>query len=685
MMHLDQTHRVGIGIKIKYTCKMSIESCCDHCSADISTATSNAPGGWKAATFASTPSTPTDTGWDMPATPDYNNLTWFGTSTLGACYADWKDCSAAGEQFAGFQDNFYGGSNNGVESSNACATCITGKHVLCSNKQINTCPGVEVFGDGGFSNSPTKDWSKIVYDQTTNSSFTKDFPRGKTTCIYPQDAVKTPLQMQTVTRLISGGKIDPVVGDALATNYCTQVVTSPNPDAPPAVPTCKYMIPLHADNTPPGVFNEDIMKFHNPNGFNTYTGFMGEYVPWTTPEAATLAETAAKKKGGLVLWVFGPLASMDKAGFGGYNAVWANMKGPPMKALQFNETPSYGIVVWSSAEKGMAKFKLNMSSIPEPSVQKDFALVTWAVSPPNQPDDSAFTAVWTEPPVVFYAPALDSEPRCNTIEFVVSTLVKTSVIWGRKIARAPIAPPTDEVCLTSPVTGKPMPKCSRFRAAGEGGNACRTWALSRKVRGVNTAPDLAYIEYCNSNSANADCDCLKRNVAIGSTDQVVRERYQAMAGSGMPVPDTCWFGPCKDNDGNYSLVTESILNPNYPNKTCPDNVCMEVVQAWAKRDAKVSNIDMNMDCKTQYTDYADNKYACDNCTVGQPAPTKDAPTLKKGFASTAACQTACSGLGPSGGLSGGAIAGIVVGSIVGVVMIVVIIVLIRKRGTLKKP
>ncbi len=672
---------------------MSIESCCDHCSADISTATSNAPGGWKAATFASTPSTPTDTGWDMPATPDYNNLTWFGTSTLGACYADWKDCSAAGEQFAGFQDNFYGGSNNGAESSNACATCITGKHVLCSKNQINTCPGVEVFGDGGFSNSATKDWSKIVYDQTTNSSFTKDFPRGKTTCIYPQDAVKKPLQMQTVTRLISGGKIDPVVGDALATKYCTQVVTSPKSNVLP-VPVCNEMIPINAENRPDGVFDVDMLRNPIKGDPNTYTGFMGEYVPWNTPEQARAAEAKAKASGRLVLWVFGPVASS----LYGINAVWSNMTGPPMKLYQFKETPSYGIMVWSSASpdsKGMAKFQLNMSSIP--AVSKDFAVVNWAISPPNQTNTDFKAVKWTEKPVVFYAPRLDSGPRCNTMEFVVSAYagysftpstdasnIVRSMIWGRSISSPPVAPVAAEVCLTSPVTGEPMIQCSRFRAAGEGGNACRTWAISRKVRGVNTAPDLAYIDYCNSNDANADCDCLKRNVAIGSTDQVVRERYQAMAGSGMPVPDTCWFGPCKDNDGNYSLVTETILNPNYPNKTCPDNVCMEVVQAWAERDAKVDNIDMNMDCKTQYTDYADNKYACDNCSVGQPAPTKASPNLKKGFATTAACQGACSGRpGPGGGLSGGAIAGIVVGSMVGVIIIVVIIVLTSKKGTFK--
>jgi hypothetical protein len=669
---------------------MSI-NCCDKCSANISTAASNTPGGWSATTFASIPSKETtDNAWEMPATPDYNNLTWFGTSELGACDADWEDCSKAGQQFAGFQDNMYGSSNNGVQTGSGCAQCITGKHVLCSSNQINTCPGVEVFGDGGLSNNPAADLTKIVYGKTTdNKSFPSTFPRGKTTCRYPKDVVQTPLQMRTITQLIANGKIDPIVGDALATEFCTQVVTSTT--GPPPAPTCRSMIPLHTGNTPAEVFNYDTVEHYYGNP-NTYTGFVGEYVPWTTLAAAKTAEAAAAAKGKRVLWVFGPLTSMAAAGFGGYNALWSSITGPPLKAYQFNDTPSYGIMVSIAAAPDMAAFKLNMSSIPIPSVTGS-AVVSWAVSNPNQ-IDTEFTAIkWTEPPVVFYAPPLDSAPICNSIEFAVSTMfgvapnitpsfdptqITQSVLWGRSIASDPIPPVPGELCTTSPVTGFPMNKCSRFRAAGEGGDACRAWATSRKVSGINTSPDKAYDEYCNSNSANPDCDCLKRNEAIGSTNQVIREHYQAMAGSGLPVPDTCWYIPCKDNDGNYSVVTESILNPDPPNKTCPDNVCMEVVQAWAKRDANVNNIDLNMDCKTQYTDYVDNKYACDDCTVAQPAPTKESPNLKKGYPTAEACKSACGGGGGGGGaLSAGAIAGIVVACVV-VVGVVILLIALRK-------
>lgn len=660
---------------------MSI-SCCDRCNADISTATSSSPGGWDATTFKSTPSTETDEAWVMQAIPDYNKLTWFGTGA--ACNADWTDCSAANQQFAGFQDTFYGESNNGVGTDRSgCSECTTGKHVLCSGNQINTCPGVAVFGDGGFSTNTAADLSKIVYGKTDDASFPATFPRGETTCRYPKAVVQTPLQMRTVTQLIKDGKIDPVVGDALATNYCTQIVPFP--------PSCNSMLPLDDTNTPPGVFNETTIKTYYVD-HNMYTGFVGEYVPWTTLAAAETAVTQAKTNERLLLWVFEPL----EKGIILYNVVWSSITGPAIKPLGWNENPSYGIMVWSTAAApDMAKFKLNMSAIPFPAPPATAitSLINWAVSPPNQ-IDTAFTATkWTETPVVFYAPPTNSTPRCNTIEFAVSAWIDASfqpvptstdptkidkmIIWGRQIAIAPINPIVDEVCTTSPVTGKPMVQCSRFRAAGEGGDACRSWAISRKVvPGTNTAPDKAYVEYCNSHSANSDCDCLKRNEAIGSTDQVIREHYQAMAGSELPVPDTCWYIPCKDNDGNYSVVTETILN-----KTCPDNVCMQVVQAWAKRDANVNNIDFNMDCRTQYTDYVDKKYACDDCTVAQPAPTKESPNLKKGYPTTAACKSACGGGhepdGHDGGLSAGAIAGIVVACVV-VVGVVILVIALRK-------
>ena len=574
---------------------MSISSCCKKCDANITTP----GGGWDAKTFAGKPSTETDTGWDMPAAPDYNQLNWIGTGS--ACNVDWTECSTQGKYFAGFQDKGYGGINNGDEVASGCTDyagfesgCLTGKHVLCADNQINTCPGVEVFGDGGF-DGPTADQSKIVYKKTDNGSFA-DVKRGKTICSYPKDAVKKPLQMKTVTQLITNGKIDPVVGDALATTYCTQLV--------PYTPVCDSIITLKPANTPPGLYNGDTMsKYYGIS--NIYTGFMGEFVPWTTRAEAEQAVANAATKKRLILWVFQPLASVIEKGIVLYNVVWSSITGPPIKTGQYNDTPSYGIMVWSTAEPNMAQFKLNMSSIPVPGVP--LATINWALSPPNKIDTEFTATKWTEPPVLFYAPPLDSSPRCNTIQFIVSawidkpgyvgnppdpstdpTKIDKMMIWGAAIASAP--PIINEVCMDSPITGQPMDQCSRFRAKGAGGDACREWAISRKVVGVNTAPDKAYEAYCNSNSANADCDCLKRNQAIASKDEPIRDRYNAVQ---IPVPDTCWFGPCKDNDGNYSVVTESILNPNPAVKTCPDDVCIQVVEAWAKRDASIDNVDGN--------------------------------------------------------------------------------------------
>ena len=110
---------------------MSISSCCKKCDANITTP----GGGWDAKTFAGKPSTETDTGWDMPAAPDYNQLKWIGTGS--ACNVDWTECSTQGKYFAGFQDKGYGGINNGDEVAIGCTDyagfesgCLTGKHVL---------------------------------------------------------------------------------------------------------------------------------------------------------------------------------------------------------------------------------------------------------------------------------------------------------------------------------------------------------------------------------------------------------------------------------------------------------------------------------------------------------------------------------------------------------------------------
>jgi len=375
--------------------------------------------------------------------------------------------------------------------------------------------------------------------------------------------------------------------------------------------------------------------------------------------------------------------------------VWSSITGPPIKTGQYNDTPSYGIMVWSTAEPTMARFKLNMSSIPVPGVP--LATINWAMSPPNDVDTTFTATAWTEPPVLFYAPPLDSSPRCNTIQFIVSAWIDTPgyvgkppvpstdptkinkmMIWGAQIASAPENPIVDEVCMDSPITGLPMVQCSRFRAKGAGGDACREWAISRKVVGVNTAPDKAYEAYCNSNSKNGDCDCLKRSQAVGSTNEAIRDRYNAVQ---IPVPDTCWFGPCKDNDGNYSVVTESILNPNPAVKTCPDDVCIQVVEAWAKRDASIDNVKMEMNCAKEYTDYLDNKYACDNCAVAQPAPSDKAPKVKKGYPSTQQCVSGCAGGGGGGGgLSAGAIAGISVACVVVVIAIILAIALRKPKS-----
>lgn len=71
---------------------------------------------------------------------------------------------------------------------------------------------------------------------------------------------------------------------------------------------------------------------------------------------------------------------------------------------------------------------------------------------------------------------------------------------------------------------------------------------------------------------------------------------------------------------------------------------------------------MEMNCAKEYTNYVDNKYACGNCAVAQPAPTDKAPNLKKGYPSIDQCMSSCAGGG--GGLSAGAIVGISVACVV---------------------
>lgn len=143
-------------------------------------------------------------------------------------------------------------------------------------------------------------------------------------------------------------------------------------------------------------------------------------------------------------------------------------------------------------------------------------------------------------------------------------------LLGTKFCGGIVTSTTTEQCPLNPETGERMPYCSIMSVGGGRGDLCRKWAQA-----FPQTADIAKNNYCQTNTASADCLCLNRQ------DNGL---YKLMTSSGVSKgQDVCFWRPC--NDPVTYLVT-SDLNPN--NVKCPD-VC-EIVNEIYQNNAQNINI-----------------------------------------------------------------------------------------------
>ena len=124
-------------------------------------------------------------------------------------------------------------------------------------------------------------------------------------------------------------------------------------------------------------------------------------------------------------------------------------------------------------------------------------------------------------------------------------------------------------CINDPVTGNPMPKCSKMFGKTNN-NACTKWFS-------NLAPadrDTFVNNICRANQDLVECKCANR-----ATDKT----YQAVSTS-EPISDACWWKPCKND--SYYLLPSNMLNP-----TCPSDICQTVINIdRTGRDVDINDI-----------------------------------------------------------------------------------------------
>jgi len=202
--------------------------CCTSCEPGRSTTSSKYPGGWthydgegkeSSAQAKSTLLPFRDMGWvyEMDATPDFDRLVWANgvgplceLGTAQDIYA-----KLPGYKFVGLQDRRDGNQDRGLVVPAGCpgGECGRGKHVLAGMTK-NTCPGADFFAP-----------ADVGVTESGLSDFTDKYPRGKVTCKYAPNAVKTPAQLQQLLSLRASGAVHPDLADALAANYCITSVS----------------------------------------------------------------------------------------------------------------------------------------------------------------------------------------------------------------------------------------------------------------------------------------------------------------------------------------------------------------------------------------------------------------------------------------------------------------------------
>lgn len=108
---------------------------------------------------------------------------------------------------------------------------------------------------------------------------------------------------------------------------------------------------------------------------------------------------------------------------------------------------------------------------------------------------------------------------------------------------------------------------------------CHEWADSPTGRG---GADAAMISWCNKNPYSKHCGCLKRQQ---------NETYNKISNAFSVIKDECWYKPCQDREMMSNL---NLYDARHP--TCPDNVCVQLVNIINSENVDINDLSMVQDC-----------------------------------------------------------------------------------------
>lgn len=169
----------------------------------------------------------------------------------------------------------------------------------------------------------------------------------------------------------------------------------------------------------------------------------------------------------------------------------------------------------------------------------------------------------------------------------------------------------------------PIKKCTKYKVdeniSGDGANQpCTLWRASMQLTEEGKQLlDKKAIQWCNSDDTiyTPLCDCIRRrDIDPKGTSGKIRNFYEQMKQDVIttPIPDRCWFEPCKSRSYAMELYT--------PVETCPItvNVCNAIMNSKGAggidRSSQYTSCVINQDAKTVSTVSTSTK------TASMPTP-----------------------------------------------------------------
>lgn len=148
------------------------------------------------------------------------------------------------------------------------------------------------------------------------------------------------------------------------------------------------------------------------------------------------------------------------------------------------------------------------------------------------------------------------------------------------------------------VDGKLITHCTRYKADQNDENStskpCVRW-FSSMLSDNKQFLDNRAINWCNQNNNKYTplCDCINKNIK-GPTTIPIRNFYDTVnnnrSQSFVPIPDPCWYLPCKDD--TYSIpLYENIISSN----PCPPvNMCTQI--NFANNNSIINDANQYLKC-----------------------------------------------------------------------------------------